>query len=77
MLLAEGLVLKCILKPRRTNKSFALGRVPMANPENIPLEAAFCYVLWGIQTTGRLGDELPWSVFHPQCSSEVLRLEWG
>lgn len=63
MLIQEGLFLKCILKPGKTKKSFALGRVPMANPENIPLEAAFRHVSWGIQTTGRLGDELTWSVF--------------
>lgn len=63
MLIPEGLLLKCILKPRKTKKSFALGRVLMANPENIPLEAAFRHVSWGMQTTCRPGDDLPWSVF--------------
>lgn len=61
--LIPGLLLKCALKPRRTKNSFALGRVLMANAENIPLEAAFRRVSWGMQTTGCLGDDLPWSVF--------------
>lgn len=62
MLVQEGLLLKYILRPRRTKEYFPLDIVPSGHPANISLEAAFGHLTWWVQTPGHLVDELPWSI---------------